>query len=97
VAAVHRGDVAQAHLIDVKKLSAAPGRRIVRAPSTPVVTRRLAMNDSPDSLSRKRTAQMLRELRALTSQVKMLRAQIDEEERSARTPRVVRRRGDDVR
>lgn len=50
----------------------------------------------PDSLSRKRTAQMLRELRALNSQVKMLKAQIDQEERSSRTPRV-RRRGDDVR
>ena len=46
------------------------------------------VNEVPDSLSRKRTAQMLR---ALTSQVKMLKAQIEQAQHFVRTPRVRRR------
>ena len=58
------------------------------------MTRRQTFLEGPDSLSRKHTAEMLRKLRALMSQVKMLRAQIAEEERAAGTPRVWRRGAD---
>jgi hypothetical protein len=45
------------------------------------VKRRTTIADPADALSRKRTAEMLRKLRALRYQVKMLKARIDREMR----------------
>jgi len=56
------------------------------------VTRRSSIVDATDSLSRKRTAEMLRRLRTLKDQVKMLKTRIDEEEETERRPRALRPR-----
>jgi hypothetical protein len=43
--------------------------------------------EASDVLSRKRTAELLRKLRALNRQVKMLKARLDAEEEAERRPR----------
>ena len=50
-----------------------------------VVKRRLTIVERTDPLSRKRTADMLRKLRMLKAQVKMLKARIDREMRPKRS------------
>jgi hypothetical protein len=48
--------------------------------------------EASDSLSRKRTADLLRKLRALNKQVKMLKVRLDAEEETERRPRNLRPR-----
>ena len=59
-------------------------RRIVHSTLT-AVKRRSTTVGPADALSRKRTADMLRKLRTLKGQVKMLKARIDREMRPKRT------------
>jgi hypothetical protein len=48
--------------------------------------------EASDFLSRKRTADLLRKLRALTKQVKMLKARLDTEEEAERRRQTLRPR-----
>jgi hypothetical protein len=48
--------------------------------------------EAADSLSRKRTAELLRKLRALSKQVKMLKVRLDTEEEAERRRQTLRPR-----